>query len=162
MSAGEYRLLAGSHLDKPHLLRFLQATYQELFPQRRSWGHLRETVESYYSSSSPLWWLDSQQLSPRTSAQTPLGGLWMGNAIDQLSGRRYYHVFMLYVLPEYRRRGLGSQLLTLAQKIAHDRGDPQLGLQVFPHNQAALALYQKFGFQSQALVMVKPLKSAPD
>jgi ribosomal protein S18 acetylase RimI-like enzyme len=84
-----------------------------------------------------------------------VAGLWLGNAVDQVTGERYAHIFMLYVQPAHRRRGLASALLQTAQQWARERGDQQIGLQVFPHNQAALNLYQKNGFQVHALMMLK-------
>lgn len=44
------------------------------------------------------------------------------------------------------RRGVGSALLATAIEWARDRGMHKLSLSVFPHNEAAIALYRKFGF----------------
>ncbi|MGL5032404.1 MAG: GNAT family N-acetyltransferase, partial [Microcystaceae cyanobacterium] len=74
---------------------------------------------------------------------------------DQITGERYAHIFMLYVQPDHRRQGLALALLNNAQQWSKARGDRQLGLQVFPHNQAALKLYEKSGFQIHALMMMK-------
>jgi ribosomal protein S18 acetylase RimI-like enzyme len=79
----------------------------------------------------------------------------MGNAIDQINGSRYSHIFLLYVIPEYRRRGIAKILLQQAESWAKTRGDRQIGLQVFPQNQAAVNLYQNMGFQTQSLTMLK-------
>jgi ribosomal protein S18 acetylase RimI-like enzyme len=84
--------------------------------------------------------------------------LWLGNAIDQVQGDRHAHIFLLYVMPEYRRQGIGSALMRHAEDWARARGDRQLGLQVFYNNQAALSLYHKLGYQTQSLWMVKPLR----
>jgi ribosomal protein S18 acetylase RimI-like enzyme len=83
----------------------------------------------------------------------------MGNAIDQVGGNRYAHVFLLYVVPEYRRRGIGSALMRHAENWARTRGDRQIGLQVFQYNQPAITLYRQLGYQTQSLLMVKPLSS---
>jgi len=46
----------------------------------------------------------------------------------------------------WRRRGVGSALLTAAIERARGEGLHKLSLEVFPHNEAAIALYRKFGF----------------
>ena len=52
---------------------------------------------------------------------------------------------MAVALP-WRGRGVGSALLTAAIEKARGEGLHKLSLEVFPHNQAAIALYRKFGF----------------
>jgi GNAT superfamily N-acetyltransferase len=52
----------------------------------------------------------------------------------------------MMVAAESRGRGVGAALLTAAIDWARARGLHKLALSVFPHNQAALALYRKFGF----------------
>jgi ribosomal protein S18 acetylase RimI-like enzyme len=83
--------------------------------------------------------------------------LWLGNAIDQVIGDRYAYIFLLYVVPHCRQQGIGKALMRQAEDWAMARGDRQLGLQVFPHNQPALNLYSRLGYQTQSLWMVKPL-----
>ena len=46
----------------------------------------------------------------------------------------------------WRGRGVGSALLGAAIEKARDEGLHKLSLEVFPHNEAATALYRKFGF----------------
>jgi len=46
----------------------------------------------------------------------------------------------------WRGRGVGSALLAAAIEKARADGLHKLSLEVFPHNEAALALYRKFGF----------------
>jgi ribosomal protein S18 acetylase RimI-like enzyme len=48
-------------------------------------------------------------------------------------------------------------LLEKAQTWAINRGDRQIGLQVFGNNQPALSLYQGLGFQPQSFFMLKYL-----
>jgi RimJ/RimL family protein N-acetyltransferase len=52
----------------------------------------------------------------------------------------------MFVAREWRGRGVGSALLAAAIDQARDRGLHKLSLGVFPHNEAGLALYRKFGF----------------
>lgn len=47
---------------------------------------------------------------------------------------------------EWRGRGVGTKLLEAAIEWAGREGLHKLTLSVFPHNEAAIALYRKFGF----------------
>jgi len=55
-------------------------------------------------------------------------------------------VLTLGVLPEARRKGVASALLSEAVTIAHSRGAVGLFLEVAPGNAAARALYARAGF----------------
>lgn len=52
----------------------------------------------------------------------------------------------MLVAPACRSEGIGSALVTTAIEWARGRRAHKLTLQVWPHNQAARALYAKFGF----------------
>jgi ribosomal protein S18 acetylase RimI-like enzyme len=160
----DYCLLTGSTLDRALLVKFMQRTYRELFPQGKT-DHLGLTVEQYFSKETPLWWVKwtGADLSlaggmPSARSLQPIGGLWLGNAIDQASGDRHAHIFLLYVSPEHRRKGIGATLVRYAESWARARGDRQIGLQVFQSNRPALNLYQALGYQTQSLWMVKSLE----
>lgn len=156
-----YNIRKGSTSDRALLIRFMQRTYQDIFPNQ-DFSHLSRTVEQYLSNDTPLWWVDfagdaDENIS--ASDSTPIGCLWMGNAIDQITGLRHSHLFLLYVVPEHRRRGVGKALMQYAETWAKARGDRQIGLQVFSSNLPALSLYNQLGFQTQSLWMVKNLES---
>jgi ribosomal protein S18 acetylase RimI-like enzyme len=142
------------------LMKFIQLAYRELFPQQEDFSHLVQTVNQYLSRETPLWWVDTDPVEvPGNSSvgRQPVGCIWLGNAIDQVRGDRHAHIFLLYVMPEHRRRGMGSELMRHAEDWARARGDRQIGLQVFQSNQPALALYHQLGYQNQSLWMVKSL-----
>lgn len=167
MLAG-YKLQQGSGLDRALLVKFMQQTYRELYSDQ-SFNHLAQTVEQYFSAETPLWWVEESQPNPQNSntstilfpsqsrVAAPVGCLWLGTAIDQVKGWRYPHIFLLYVNSSHRRQGIGSALMHHAESWARARGDHQIGLQVFQHNQPALQLYTKLGYQPQSLLMVKPI-----
>ncbi|WP_088891783.1 GNAT family N-acetyltransferase [Leptolyngbya ohadii] len=148
-----YQLRPGSGLDRALLVKFMQRTYQELFPGHDV-AHLAQTVEQYFSTEAPLFWVELSGAPPRSN---PLGCLWMGTAIDQIQGDRYPYIFLLYVHPDHRHQGIGTALMQKVEDWAKERGDRQVGLQVFVQNQAALRLYEKLGYQPQSIFMVKPL-----
>lgn len=136
----------------------MQRTYQDIFPNQ-DFSHLSKTVEQYLSSETPLWWVNFTDTETQTQEISPVACLWMGNAIDQITGQRHAHLFLLYVVPEHRRRGVGRALMEYAQTWARARGDKQIGLQVFSSNTPALNLYNQLGFQTQSLWMIKPLEN---
>ncbi|MBU7584306.1 MAG: GNAT family N-acetyltransferase [Nostoc sp. TH1S01] len=175
-----YLIRRGSTLERSLLVKFMQLTYQERFPQQ-DFAHLARTVEQYLSKDTPLWWVDVEEAgqggrgaeaqgsrgagevnsfdspSPTLSPPSPVACLWVGNAIDQVIGDRHAHIFLLYVVPEHRRRGIGKALMQYVEQWAIKRGDKQIGLQVFESNQPALNLYNQLGYQTQSLWMLKEL-----
>lgn len=151
-----YTIRAGG-VERALLLKFIQRTYKELFP-KQDFSHLARTVEQYYSKETPLWWVESS-LHEDSPPPRPVACLWAGNAIDQVNGDRYTHIFLLYVVPEHRRRGIGKALMQYAEAWAKKRGDRQIGLQVFQSNQPALNLYNQIGYHPASILMVKTLTS---
>jgi RimJ/RimL family protein N-acetyltransferase len=57
----------------------------------------------------------------------------------------------LMVAREYRRRGTGTALMHEAERWARATGVRKLELHVFPHNEAAIALYQRLGYAREGL-----------
>ena len=173
-----YSIYAGSSIDRALLVKFMQKSYQEVFAEE-DFSHLARTVEQYFSKETPLWWVDflGNRIDARGSMQeeknkdesihnssfinhpSKVACLWVGNAVDQVTSDRHAHIFLLYVKPEHRRRGIGRALMRYVENWAITRGDRQIGLQVFQSNTAAINLYHQLGYQSQSLWMVKPLIS---
>ncbi len=145
-----YTLRRGDWGDRSLLHKFLQSTYKELFPELQNFSPLRETVEGIFSNATPLWWIDPP-------AGEAIACLWLGTALDQSLGQRYSQIFLLYVVPEHRRLGVGKALLHQAETWAKERGDRQIGLQVFVDNPKAINLYQNLGYKTQSLLMIKSL-----
>ena len=55
----------------------------------------------------------------------------------------------LMVAESHRRRGVGSALLEAAVDWARSRGVRKLELHVFPYNEGAIQLYERFGFERE-------------
>jgi L-phenylalanine/L-methionine N-acetyltransferase len=53
------------------------------------------------------------------------------------------------VAPDWRGKGVGSALLAEAIRWAKEMGVEKLALSVYPHNEAALALYRRYGFREE-------------
>lgn len=58
------------------------------------------------------------------------------------------HITVLAVHPQYQGQGLGQVLLHALLTAAHQRGLKWATLEVRVSNQVAIALYQKFGFET--------------
>ena len=144
-----YKVQDGSSRDRALLVKFMQKTYQELAP-KQDFSHLALTVEQYLSRETPVWWVNDRN--------SPVACLWAGSAIDQITGDRIAHIFLLYVAPEHRRRGIATALIGLVETWAIGKGLGAIELQVFQTNSSALNLYNHLGYQTQSLSMVKPLK----
>jgi [ribosomal protein S18]-alanine N-acetyltransferase len=56
------------------------------------------------------------------------------------------HLLNLSVLPEHRRRGLGSELLTHLMGVARTHCATRMLLEVRPGNDSGIALYRRFLF----------------
>jgi RimJ/RimL family protein N-acetyltransferase len=55
----------------------------------------------------------------------------------------------LMVAASHRRQGIGRALLEEAVRWSRERGVSKLELHVFPHNEAAIRLYEQFGFERE-------------
>ena len=55
-------------------------------------------------------------------------------------------VMNLAVAPEYRRQGIGRQLMQALTEVLHTQGIESLFLEVRASNDPAIALYSEFGF----------------
>jgi RimJ/RimL family protein N-acetyltransferase len=53
------------------------------------------------------------------------------------------------LLEAYRGQGIGSRLLARGLEWASDSGAHKVALEVWPHNEAAIALYKKAGFEEE-------------
>jgi RimJ/RimL family protein N-acetyltransferase len=73
------------------------------------------------------------------------GGEIVGSIHVEASRHGFADIGMA-VARDWRGRGVGSALLAAAIDWARVRGLHKLSLSVFPHNEAAKALYSKFGF----------------
>jgi putative acetyltransferase len=91
-------------------------------------------------------WLDSYARSDSYTLVCEVDGEIVG--LGSLEGTGVAELGML-IAREWRGRGLGSSLLDGLIAWAQGSGAHKIALQVWPHNQAAIRLYEKFGFQRE-------------
>ena len=157
-----YRIEAGSSLQRTRLVKFMRRAYADIAQEtgqstNATGAHLAETVQRHLSPDSHIWWLVDTQAAATPAGMPgihsvfdPAGCLWLTEAIDQRSGDKQAYVFLLYVAAPHRHQGLGTALMQHAQHWARKKGYGQISLQVFENNAAAMRLYEKLGYQSQA------------
>jgi ribosomal protein S18 acetylase RimI-like enzyme len=63
----------------------------------------------------------------------------------------------LYVIDEYRQRGIASDLIAFAEKVAVQKGARSILVQTGEDNVPALTLYKKHGYEEYDLTLRKKL-----
>ncbi len=63
----------------------------------------------------------------------------------------------IYILPEYRRRGIAAKLFAEAEAWAKERGAIRLELHTWDFNKDAIAMYEAMGMTPQRYVFEKQL-----
>ncbi|MGH2735939.1 MAG: GNAT family N-acetyltransferase [Actinomycetota bacterium] len=91
----------------------------------------------------------------RARFEERLHGDW-ANLLAEADGRLVGHIGLqnkrglveigMMVAEGYRGRGIGSALMRAALDWGRERGAHKISLQVWTHNESAIALYEKFGF----------------
>jgi ribosomal protein S18 acetylase RimI-like enzyme len=79
----------------------------------------------------------------------PRERLLLETPFDSIQAPGSYFIHAITVFAEFRRRGIGSMLMSLARKQAIAQGFSKLSLYVFAENSAAMALYRKHGYLVQ-------------
>ena len=150
-----YRWRLGSAWDRPWVRRGLQATLQESFPEQRHWDHLEATLDRLFDPPrTPCWWILKE------ATGEPVGGVWAGVSTDQATHRRVAYIFLLWVDPAHRRRGLGKALMQQVERWGSQQQLAAITLQVYRHNQAALNFYRQAHFTVQGYWLYKTLGPA--
>jgi ribosomal-protein-alanine N-acetyltransferase len=101
-----------------------------------------------------LWTLEGYQRE-LDSPNSDLLGIFAPHSSKKLLGMGCFwsileeaHITIVAVHPQYHRQGLGQALVYALLKTASDRNLERATLEVRASNQAAISLYQKFGFKT--------------
>ena len=84
-----------------------------------------------------------------------VGMIWFAVRTEALRPVAFIYDFLIYEAA--RRRGYGEQALISLEEKAKEFGIDKIALHVFGHNKAAIALYQKVGYEITDLQMEKKL-----
>jgi RimJ/RimL family protein N-acetyltransferase len=84
-----------------------------------------------------------------------VGVVWIA-ALDSGVGRSVW-IYDIEIHETFRRKGHATQALRAVEKRAAELGADSVGLQVFGHNPAARALYEKVGYETTSANLVKRL-----
>ena len=89
----------------------------------------------------------------RRAAIWRLDGMFVAIAVDEVVGSLHveqspfgFGEIGMMVARDWRGRGVGAALVAAAIDWGREHGLHKLTLSVFPHNEAAIGLYRKFGF----------------
>ncbi|PEK99059.1 N-acetyltransferase [Bacillus sp. AFS017336] len=74
-----------------------------------------------------------------------IGYIWY--SINLKQEPNYAYLFEILIYPEYRGQGYGNEAMSACIKEINELGIEDVCLHVFGHNQGALKLYQKLGFE---------------
>ncbi|MEK0086261.1 GNAT family N-acetyltransferase, partial [Geminicoccaceae bacterium SYSU G07066] len=86
---------------------------------------------------------------PKGKQETPTsisGGGSFGASQDLLTGKRYGFIYELFVLEEFRGKGMARKLIEAGIEHLKQDGYSEVRLRVYAGNQA-MKLYETFGFK---------------
>ena len=92
-------------------------------------------------------WTDEQASLVAVHGDRVIGHLQVAREEGPMT--RHVASLGMAVAPEWRGKGVGSALLAETIRWAKEMGVEKLALSVYPHNDAARALYRKFGFTEE-------------
>jgi len=78
---------------------------------------------------------------------------------DDHPATRHVATLGMFVVADRRGRGVGTALMKEAMRWACDQAVERVELTVYPHNQAAIALYRRFGFEQEGRLVRHAKKS---
>jgi GNAT superfamily N-acetyltransferase len=139
MSKTEFRIESATEGDIPVILGLIKglAEYEKLSHEAVATEEgLRETLFGARRVAEVLIGYAGKE---------PVGFAVFFHNYSTFLGRPGIYLEDLFVLPQWRRRGLGSQLLRRIAQIAVERGCGRLEWSVLDWNEPAIGFYKKLG-----------------
>ncbi|KAM9313160.1 thialysine N-epsilon-acetyltransferase [Gastrophryne carolinensis] len=140
-----YRVRAAEPGDCEEILRMIQelAEYEKLSDQ------VMNTVEGLrrdgFEESAPLFRCLVAEAEEQRAAGPRLVGYALSHYIYSTWKGRALHLEDLYVMPQYRGRGIGSKLLNAVAELCLSLGCSRLQLAVLDWNVPAISFYRSRG-----------------
>ena len=137
--------------DAVRLQQLSRRTFSETFAESNSLEDMRAYLQDRLSLQKLTLELQSTEskFMVAESASTPVGyaKLNWGNAQTEARGAASIELERLYVVQEFKGRGVGSLLMDWSFREARSLGAHELWLGVWEHNRDARAFYARYGFE---------------
>ena len=121
-----------------------------LFAEVRTEGRWLITTPGAISEPSEAFWISELiRAAEHLALVAEADGEVIGNvlvSVDRGVATEHIGVLSITIAEGWRDVGVGSELVSGAQRWARERGLRKLSLGVFPDNQRAIAVYEKRGF----------------
>lgn len=104
-------------------------------------SELDNVYQAYLTANSRYWVIEDEK------NQALLGGSGIGPLKGTHPDEKIAELLKLYILPQARGKGLGSQLIRQCIKTANELGFETLYLETVPQMKDAIRLYEKVGFK---------------
>ncbi len=99
----------------------------------------------------------NQHLYTIENGATPVGRIWL--SVDPQTAGGAGFIYDLFVAEPYRRKGIAEQAMLQLEREALRLGVGSLALHVFGYNTAARSLYEKLGYETTNINMLKVLSA---
>ncbi|MBC5636270.1 GNAT family N-acetyltransferase [Ornithinibacillus sp. BX22] len=80
------------------------------------------------------------------------GWILIGGSKDNFSGKAFGFIYELFVLEEYRGKGISKQLIKTGMEQLKQEGYFEIRLSVFAGN-SAMKIYESLGFENRTITM---------
>ncbi|MED4017681.1 GNAT family N-acetyltransferase [Sutcliffiella cohnii] len=142
-------------------LQFKEATEAEIEEIYELAGENRKEATNYDSEDNKQKMIEAYEHSAKYNAyflclmddDTLLGWIQIDKAIEYLTGEEIGWINDLYVKVPYRGNGYSKLLIEEALKEFRNLGYSDVRLNVYAHNEKAMALYEKMGFRDVSKFM---------
>jgi len=94
-------------------------------------------------------------VAERESSGAPLGFLYAATAVDFFTGEPHAHIKDVVLSAEGEGQGAARLLLAAAEAWTREPGYRFITLSVFPENRRALQLYERTGYSTDVVRMLK-------
>jgi ribosomal protein S18 acetylase RimI-like enzyme len=96
-------------------------------------------------------------IAERTTDGVRLGFVYATTLVDFFTAENHGHISDVVVTREAEGQGVGRALMDAAEAWGRERGYRLMTLGVFPQNQRALMLYERLGYRTDVIRMLKVL-----
>ena len=153
-----FRIVEAAPEDGPELLRLLPRLGAFPRPPHRADDEIHRsderTLRQWMSGEAP----HCRVFVARNESDASLGFALVSYRSDAFRDEPSAHLEALAVSEEAEGMGVGSALITSAEKSAEENGARSMTLHVFQTNERARRLYERKGYEVEWLRYIKPLR----